>query len=196
MPQSLDSSALNQLFCDARSYNRWTDQPVSDALLAELYDLVRLGPTAANTCPARFVFVRSPAGKERLAACVSPKNEIKVRQAPVTVVIGMDLAFYEHLPELWPHDPGARSWFTDPVANRETALRNSSLQGAYLMLAARALGLDCGPMSGFDARKVDEAFFTGTQVTANFICGLGHGSTEALFPRHPRLSFDAACRFA
>lgn len=196
MNHALPNAALDQLFRSARSYNRWTTTPVPQTLIRELYELVKLGPTSANSSPARFVFVHSAEGKQRLADCVSANNRVKVEQAPVTVIIGMDLAFADRLGYLWPHDAGVGNWFRDPQISQATAMRNSSLQGAYLMLAARALGLDCGPMSGFDNAKVDAAFFAGTRVVSNFICGLGHGSTEALFPRHPRLSFEEACRFA
>ena len=188
----LDDSALDKLFRTARTYNSWADTPVGDDDLRRIYDLAALGPTSANGSPARFVFCRTSEAREQLAACVSDTNSAKVRTAPVTVIIGMDLAFHDRLPHLFPH-ADARAWFhgNDPLT-RETAFRNSSLQGAYLMLAARALGFDCGPMSGFDKAKVDAAFFAGTTVETNFICLLGHGTTQALFPRSPRLSFDEA----
>ena len=164
-----------QLFTEARTQNGYLDQPLPDARLHELYELLKWGPTSANSCPARFVFVRSGPAKEQLVACMSPGNQQKVREAPVTVIIGMDMAFYEQLPRLFPHTD-ARAWFAGkPELIATTAMRNSSLQGAYLMLAARALGLGCGPMSGFDAAKVDAAFWAGTAVRTNFVCTLGTG---------------------
>jgi 3-hydroxypropanoate dehydrogenase len=185
-----------QLFTEARTHNGYLDQPVSDAQLHALYDLLKFGPTAANSCPARFQFVRSAEAKARLLACVSPGNVAKIEQAPVTVIVGMDLEFFEKLPQLFPH-VDARAWFAGkPAAIQDTAFRNSSLQGGYLIIAARALGLDCGPMSGFDAAKLDAAFWAGTAVKTNFICTLGHGDAAKLFPRSPRLSFDEACSLA
>jgi 3-hydroxypropanoate dehydrogenase len=182
-----------QLFTDARTQNGYLDLPVSDAQLHALYDLLKFGPTAANSSPARFRFVRSAEAKSRLLACVSPGNVAKIEQAPVTVIVGMDLEFFEQLPKLFPH-ADARAWFAGkPAAIQDTAFRNSSLQGGYLIIAARALGLDCGPMSGFDAAKLDAAFWAGTAVKTNFICTLGHGDASKLFPRSPRLSFDEAC---
>ncbi|QYE35914.1 malonic semialdehyde reductase [Polymorphobacter sp. PAMC 29334] len=192
----LDDAALDTLFRTARTYYSWADTPVSDATLHTLYELAKLGPTAANSSPARFVFCRSVEAREKLAGCVSAANADKVRTAPVTAIIGMDMEFYEKLPHLFPH-ADARSWFAGkPDAIHETAFRNSSLQGAYLILAARSLGLDCGPMSGFDKAKVDAAFFAGTTVEANFICSIGHGTTEKLFPRSPRLDFDEAAQIS
>ena len=186
-----------QLFTEARSHNRFTDEPVSDATLHALYELMKWGPTAANSCPARIVFVRSADAKERLVACMNPGNVEKTRSAPVVAIVGMDLAFYEQLPRLYPATD-ARSWYAGKPEEmiRTNALRNGSLQGAYLIVAARALGLDCGPMGGFDAAKVDAAFFAGTTVTANFVVALGRGRPEALYPRGPRLAFDEACRIA
>ena len=182
-----------QLFTDARTQNGYLDVPVSDAQLRALYDLLKFGPTSANACPARFKFVRSAEAKAQLAACAAAANVAKIGQAPVTVIIGMDLAFYEQLPKLFPH-ADARAWFVgNDAVIQETAMRNSSLQGGYLILAARALGLDCGPMSGFDAAKVDAAFWTGTAVKTNFLCTLGTGDPAKLFPRSPRLGFDEAC---
>ena len=190
----LDDAALDTMFRTARTYSSWSATPVTDERLRTIYDLAKLGPTSANASPARFVFCRSGEARERLAGCVSAGNAAKVRAAPVTVIIGMDLEFHEQLPRLFPH-ADARSWFAGkPDAIRETAVRNSSLQGAYLMLAARALGIDCGPMSGFDKAAVDAAFFAGTMVETNFICALGHGTDDALFPRSPRLSFDEAAQ--
>jgi 3-hydroxypropanoate dehydrogenase len=188
MPQT-----LAKLFTDARTQNGYLPQPVADATLHALYEVLKYGPTAANSSPARFKFVRSDEAKARLLACVSPGNVAKIQQAPVTVIIGMDLAFHEQLPKLFPH-ADARSWFAGKdAAIRESAFRNSSLQGAYLIIAARALGLDCGPMSGFDATKMDAAFWAGSTVTTNFICTLGHGDSAKVMPRLPRLSFDEAC---
>ena len=185
-----------QLFTEARTQNGYLDQPVPDERLRELFDLLKWGPTSANSSPARFVFVRSAEARARLLACMSPGNQQKVREAPVTVIIGMDMAFHEQLPKLFPHTD-ARSWFAGkPELIATTAMRNSSLQGGYLILAARALGLDCGPMSGFDAEKMDAAFWAGTTVRTNFVCTLGTGDPTKLMPRSPRLSFDEACRLA
>ncbi len=182
-----------QLFTEARTQNGYLDQPVPDVQLHALYDLLKFGPTAANSCPARFQFVRSTEAKTRLLACVSAANVAKIEQAPVTVIVGMDLEFFEQLPKLFPH-ADARAWFAGkPAAIQETAFRNSSLQGGYLIIAARALGLDCGPMSGFDAAKLDAAFWAGTPVKTNFICTLGHGDASKVFARSPRLAFDEAC---
>jgi 3-hydroxypropanoate dehydrogenase len=192
---SLDDAALDLLFRQARTHNGWTDRTVSDETLRELYDLLRMGPTSANCSPARFVFVKSPAAKQRLAPALSSGNLAKTMQAPVTAIIGYDMRFYDRLPELFPHSPDARSWFTssEELAH-ETAFRNGTLQGAYLILAARALGLDTGPMSGFKNAKVDEAFFAGTSIRSNFICSLGYGEPSKVFRRSPRLPFAEACR--
>lgn len=185
-----------RLFTEARTQNGYLAQPVPDERLRELFDLLKWGPTAANSSPARFVFVRSAEARARLLDCMSPGNQQKVREAPVTVIIGMDMAFHEQLPKLFPHTD-ARSWFAGkPELIASTAMRNSSLQGAYLILAARTLGLDCGPMSGFDAEKMDAAFWAGTPVRTNFVCTLGVGDPAKLMPRSPRLSFDEACRLA
>ena len=194
MKQALDDAALNTLFREARSYSRWTGDPVSDATLHELYELLKFGPSAQNSTPARFVFVKSAETKARLVACVSQGNVIKVQQAPVTVIIGMDEKFYEKLPKLFPHKPGAEKSFTDAAVNQVIMRRNATLQGGYFILAARALGLDCGPMSGFDNAKVDAAFFAGTSHKSNLLCALGTGTDELLFPRSPRLDFDEACK--
>ncbi|MGE0071798.1 MAG: malonic semialdehyde reductase [Thiomonas sp.] len=192
---AIDPSALHQLFDDARTYNAWLDKPVPEALLRELYDRMKWGPTSANCSPARIVFVQSPAAKARLAPCISEGNRAKTLQSPVTAIIGMDMAFYDRLPELFAHNPEARDWFAGkPDLIAATALRNSSLQGGYFILAARALGLDCGPMSGFDADAVNAAFFAGSTVQVNFLCNLGYGDPQGLFPRSPRLGFDQACR--
>jgi len=190
----IDNATLDVLFNNARTHNGWQDRPVTDAQLHQLYDLTKWGPTSANCSPARIVFVRSAEEKEKLVACVSAGNADKTRAAPVTAIIGMDMAFYDKLPQLFPH-ADARSWFAgnQPVIDA-TAFRNSSLQGGYFILAARALGLDCGPMSGFDADKLNAAFFAGTSVKVNFICSLGYGDPSKLFGRSPRLSFDEACK--
>lgn len=185
-----------QLFTEARTQNGYLDHPLPDSKLRELYDLLKFGPTAANSCPARFVFVRSAEAKARLLECVSPGNVAKIQQAPVTVIVGMDLAFHDKLPQLFPH-VDARSWFAGKDAMiQESAFRNSSLQGGYMIIAARALGLDCGPMSGFDKAKLDAAFFAGTAVKSNFICTLGRGDPSKVFARNPRLSFEEACTLA
>jgi len=186
----------DQLFDHARTHNGFTDEPISEATLRRLYDLLKWGPTSANTSPARFVFVASKAAKEKLLACVSAGNFEKTKQAPVTAIVGMDMAFYDRLPQLFPH-ADARPWFADkPAMIEATAFRNSSLQGGYLIMAARALGLDCGPMSGFDAAKLDAAFFAGTTIRSNFICNLGRGDPAKLFSRSPRLAFEEACTIA
>ena len=194
MKKALDDAALGTLFREARSYNRWSPEAVPESTLHALYELLKWGPTSANCCPARFVFVTSAAAKATLVGCVSPGNVPKVEQAPVTVIIGMDEKFYEKIPFLFPHRPQAGEGLKDPAVGRTVMMRNSSLQGAYLILAARSLGLDCGPMSGFDNAKVDAAFFGGTSVKSNFICALGVGTNELLYPRSPRLSFDEACK--
>ena len=185
-----------QLFSEARTQNAFTDQPVPEAQLHQLYDLMKWGPTSANCSPARIVFVTSPAAKEKLLACMSPGNVDKTKSAPVVAIIGMDMVFYDKLPYLFPH-ADAKAWF---VGKKEfadtTAFRNSSLQGGYFILAARTVGLDCGPMSGFDNAKVDAAFWAGTEVKTNFICNLGHGDPAKLFSRSPRLAFEEACRMA
>ncbi|MDE2128307.1 MAG: malonic semialdehyde reductase [Betaproteobacteria bacterium] len=190
----LSADALRQLFDEARTHNLFTAEPVPDHLLRQLYELMKWGPTSANCSPARIVFVKSPQAKARLVPCMSEGNRAKTLQAPVNAIIGMDMAFYDKLPELFPHNQAARSWFEGkPDLIATTALRNSSLQGGYFILAARAVGLDCGPMSGFDADAVNAAFFAGTSVKVNFICNLGHGDPAGLFPRSPRLSFEQAC---
>ncbi len=195
MNAPLDAASLDTLFRHARSYNRWSPEPVPSTMLHALYECLKFGPTASNSSPARFIFVASPEAKRKLVGCVSPSNIVKVEQAPVTVIIGMDRAFHEKMPYLWPQSPGAADALaTNPALAATVMLRNSSLQGAYLILAARALGLDCGPMSGFDNSKLDAAFFAGTPIESNFICALGAGTQERLRPRGPRLSFDEACR--
>lgn len=190
----LDTAALEQLFLSARTHGKWLARDVPDALLVQLVDVVKMGPTSANCSPARFVFVKSSEAKKQLEPALSEGNREKTMLAPVTVIIGQDMRFYDHLPNLFPHTD-ARSWFTGNEAKiTETALRNSSLQGAYLIAAARALGLDCGPMSGFDAAKVDAAFFAGTSVKSNFLCNLGYGDVTALRARSPRFGFDEMAR--
>lgn len=194
--KALDDAALALLFTEARSHNGWRPEPVSDALLEQVYTLARTGPTSANCSPGRFVFVRTPEGKARLAPALSKGNLEKTMNAPVTVIAAWDSAFYDKLPTLFPH-ADARSWFTGSVeAARETAFRNATLQAAYLLLAARALGLDAGPMSGFDRARIDAAFFTGTPWTTNFLINLGHGDPAKLFGRLPRLDFSQACALA
>jgi 3-hydroxypropanoate dehydrogenase len=192
----LDDTALDQLFRTARTYNAFSGE-IDDATLQRLYDLLKWGPTAANASPARFVFVRSPEAKALLAPALDPGNRDKTLAAPVTVIVGHDMAFYDKLPVLFPHTD-ARSWFAGkPEAALQTvAMRNGSLQGAYLILAARALGLDTGPMSGFDNAMVDAAFFGGTAIRSNFLVNLGKGDAASIFPRSPRLGFDEACRIA
>lgn len=193
----LSDAALDTLFRTARSYNAWLDVPVSDDDLRRVYELVRWGPTSANASPARFIFVTSAPARERLLRHVNAGNQEKTRTAPVTVIIGYDLRFYERLSYLFPHNPAAPGWFSGEAKHAhaaDTAARNGTLQGAYLMLAARAVGLDCGPMSGFDREGVDRDFWAGTAVRTNFLCNLGHGDPASLFPRHPRLAFGEACR--
>lgn len=190
----LTKDALDTLFNAARTHNGWLDKPVSDAQLHQLYDLMKWGATSANTSPARIVFVRSAEEKQKLLSCMAEGNVEKTKSAPVTAIIGMDMAFYDKLPVLFPH-ADARSWFVGNTGLIEaTAFRNSSLQGAYMMLAARAVGLDCGPMSGFDPEKINVSFFADSTIKVNFICNLGYGNPEKLYPRSPRLSFDEACR--
>lgn len=192
---AMSDDGLDLIFRNARTHTAWLDKPVDDALLRKVYDLARLGPTSANMCPMRIVFVKSREAKERLKPFLDPGNVGKTMAAPVTAIIGMDIHFHDHLPKLYPH-ADARSWFKDLPANtlEYIALRNSSLQGAYFMLAARALGLDCGPMSGFNNAKVDAEFFAGTTVKSNFLCNLGYGDTSKLHPRSPRLEFEEACQ--
>ncbi len=195
MSQILVDAALDQLFRTARTYNAFLDKPVSEAQCHAIWDLVKYGPTSANCLPARFIWCRSDAAKAKLAACTMPSNASKIMSAPVSVIIGMDLEFYEHLPDLFPHDD-ARSWFKGNEKLAETtAFRNSSLQGAYFLLAARALGLDTGPMSGFANDAVDADFFAGTRVKSNFISTLGYGDPASIFDRSPRPDFARFNRF-
>jgi len=193
----VSDECLNLIFRDARTHSAWLDKPVEDALLAQVYDLAKLGPTSANMSPMRVVFVKSKEAKEKLKPTLDAGNVDKTMTAPVTAIIGMDVHFYEKLPKLFPH-ADAKAWFKNLPENvlEYLALRNSSLQGAYLMLAARSLGLDCGPMSGFDNAKVDAAFFAGTTIKSNFLCNLGYGDPTKLRPRNPRLGFSEACRMA
>jgi 3-hydroxypropanoate dehydrogenase len=205
---NLDDAALDQLFRNARSHNAWLDKPVGDDTLRELYDVMKWAPTSANTSPARFVFLRTQASKERLKPALAPGNVEKTMTAPVTVIVAYDLLFYRQLPKLFPHNPAMQQLFaTNPQLVETTARRNSSLEGAYLILAARAVGLDCGPMSGFDNAKVDEIFFNAGRecegcdqeffpeghVRSNFLVNLGHGDPSKLHPRSPRLEFSEAC---
>lgn len=188
---------LDRIFLDARTQNGWRDAPVGDETLRQLYDLLKWAPTSMNCGPARFLFIRSPDAKERLLPLMNAGNREKTRQAPVTVIVGYDLKFYDYLPKLFPHRPEARDAFATPGKEthaHDTAFRNSSLQGAYLILAARALGLDCGPMSGFDAAAVDAEFWADTSVRTNFICNIGYGDPAFVRARLPRLDFDEACR--
>jgi len=208
MGHRIDDTAMNTLFREARTHFKWLPQLVSDETLRELYEVLKWAPTSANASPARFAFLRSKEAKERLRPALAPMNVAKVMSAPVTVIICYDVKFYEHLPTLFPHNTGMAKLFqNNPELVESTARRNSSLQGAYLILAARALGLDCGPMSGFDQAKVDEEFFAAGKpcfgcdqeffpeghVKSNFLCNLGYGDPSALFPRLPRLSFEEAC---
>jgi 3-hydroxypropanoate dehydrogenase len=201
MPHTpIDTAALDQLFTDARTFRgsdrAWLDTPVTDAQLVQLYDLAKLAPTSANCSPARIVFIRSPEAKALLRRTLDGGNVDQTMAAPVTALIGSDHAFYEHMDLLFPNT-GARSWFEGkPDVIHNTAFRNASLQGGYLILAARALGLDCGPMSGFDTALADELFFAGTQVKSNFLVNIGYGNPEVLKPRNPRFTFDQACRIA
>lgn len=197
MHEKLSEAALDQLFLSARTFNAWLPKDVSDEQLHQLYELAKFGPTSANASPMRVVFVKSKDAKAKLEPFLSENNRAKTMAAPVTAIIATDHQFYEHLPRLFPH-ADARSWF---VGNQSlidtTAFRNSNLQGAYVLLAARAIGLDCGPMSGFDNAGVDAAFFAGTSVKSNFLINIGYGDANInLFPRSPRLSFDEACKIA
>lgn len=190
----LDDRSLDIIFRNARSHNGWQEKPVSDELIKQLYELMKWAPTSANSSPARLVFVKSPAAKQRLLPTMIPGNEEKTRTAPVTVIVAQDHEFYEKLPQLFPHTD-ARAWFAGNQALIDTtAFRNATLQGAYLIIAARALGLDAGPMSGFDNAQVDAEFFSGTKIRSNFLINLGYGDATKLFPRGPRLTFDESSR--
>ena len=208
MGQRIDEAALDTLFRTARTYTKWLPRAVADETLRELYELLKWAPTSANASPARFAFLRSKEAKERLRPALAPLNVQKTMTAPVTVIIAYDMKFYEQLPKLFPHNPGISKLFEgSPDMVETTAKRNSSLQGAYLIMAARALGLDCGPMSGFDQAKVDEEFFAAGKpcfgcdqeffpeghVRTNFLCNLGYGDASAMYPRLPRLAFSEAC---
>lgn len=191
MTASISQDALDQIFLSARSLNSWSGKDVPDALLNELVDLMKMGPTSANCSPARLVFVKSATAKKRLEPFLSEGNREKTMSAPVCAIIGHDLEFYEHMSKLFPHNKDSRYWFEgDPAKILETAFRNGTLQGAYVIIAARALGLDTGPMSGFDCAGVDKEFFAGTQIRSNFLCNLGYGDPGDLFPRSPRFAFD------
>lgn len=192
--QRLDDGALDLIFRNARTQNGWTNEPVPDELLRKIYDLAKTGPTSMNCQPARFVFLRTPEAKERLLPALMPGNVEKTRQAPVTVIIATDMQFYENMPTIW-HGEGARERFAGNKGLADaTALRNATLGGAYFMMAARALGLDCGPMSGFDAAKVNAEFFPDGRCQVNFLCNLGKGNPALLFDRNRRLDFDEACQ--
>ena len=194
MTEILSDAGLDKIFRQARSHRAWRDEVVSDVLLEAVYDLAKMGPTSNNCCPLRVAFLRSAEAKDKLRPALSEGNVEKTMTAPVTAILAYDLEFYEFFPKLAPHRDGAKSFAGKEALIEETVMRNSSLQGAYFMIAARALGLDCGPMSGFDKKKVDEAFFAGTAWRSNFLCNLGHGDPEALKPRGARLDFDEACR--
>lgn len=195
--QPLPQAALDQLFLQAHTLNAWQDKPVADELLQRLYDALRMAPTSMNCSPARIVFVKTPTAKAKLDSALMEGNRAKSMAAPVTAIIAYDTCFFEQLPTLFPPNPKARDMFAGNAALADiTAFRNGTLQGAYLLLAARALGLDCGPMSGFDNAKVDELFFAGTPYKSNFLCNLGYGDSKGIYPRAPRLSFDQACRIA
>lgn len=192
----VDTPILDLLFADARTHNAWRPEPLADGEIRKLYDALKWGPTSANCSPGRFVFVRSEEGKARLGAHLSRANRAKTLAAPACVIVAHDLDFAQKMPRLFPHDPSAPAWFADPAVAEETAFRNSSLQGAYLIMAARALGFDCGPMSGFDRAGVDAEFFAGTRWRSNFLVNIGRGRPEALYPRNPRLDFEEACVLA
>jgi 3-hydroxypropanoate dehydrogenase len=195
MREPISADALDQVFLSARTHNRWLDKPVEEAQLHRLIEIMELGPTSANSLPARIVFVRSPETKRRLAPFLSDNNRAKTMKAPVCAIIGYDLKFYENLPRTFPHNQAAKGWFegNEPKIV-ETAFRNGSLQGAYFIIAARALGLDTGPMSGFDNAGVDREFFSDGWIKSNFLCSLGYGDPSVLFPRSPRLSFDEVAK--
>lgn len=194
MTGKLPERCLDQIFREARTHNAWRDEDIPDSLLHELVDLAKFGPTSANCSPARFLFVKSRGAKERLKPLLSEGNQEKTMKAPVCAIVGYDLDFYLHLPKLFPHTD-AKSWFEgEPKKIEETAFRNGTLQGAYLIIAARALGLDTGPMSGFDTKGVDAEFFAGTNIKSNFLCSLGHGDPSVLRPRSPRFAFDETAK--
>src|SRR5258708_32765081 len=192
--QTSQADALDRAFLEARTHNAWLDQPVDEALLRRVHEVARMGPTSADCSPMRVAFVRSKAAKERLRPALSAGNLAKTMAAPVTAIIAYDLKFYEHLPRLFPHDQTARSWFEGKPNVTETAFRNGTLQGAYFIVAARMLGLDCGPMSGFDNARVDAAFFPDSSIRSNFLINLGYGDPAGLFARSPRFAFEEVCR--
>jgi 3-hydroxypropanoate dehydrogenase len=188
------NNLLEQMFLKGRTHTAWLDMPIDDALLMQIYDLAKMGPTSANCCPMRITFVKSQEGKEKLKPHLAAGNVDKTMSAPATAIIAYDLEFYNHMSKLFPHTD-ARSWFVGNAEYiQETAFRNGTLQGAYFLLAARALGLDCGPMSGFNNRGVDASFFAGTLIRSNFLCNLGYGDSTKLHPRNPRLTFDEVCK--
>jgi 3-hydroxypropanoate dehydrogenase len=194
-----NNAFLDRVFLEARSQNGWLPKPVSDEQLKEVYELMKWGPTSVNCSPARIVFVRTEKGKARLKEALSPGNIEKTMAAPVVAIVGYDTKFYEQLPRLFPHNPAVKAWFEGDAKAafaETTAFRNGTLQGGYLIAAARAVGLDCGPMSGFNNALVDATFFGGTSIKSNFICGIGHGDPAKLFPRSPRLAFEDACTLA
>lgn len=194
MDYSLDARSLDVLFRNARTYTAWLDRPVTDEQLKGIYDLMKMGPTSANCCPQRIVFVRTREAKERLRPALDAGNVDKTMKAPVTAILACDQAFYDRLPMLFPQ-ADARSWFAgNESLARTTAFRNATLEGAYFIIAARAAGLDCGPMSGFDNAKVDAEFFPDGIVKSNFLCNLGYGDSSKLYPRNPRLTFEEACK--
>ncbi len=190
----LGDNGLDLIFRTARTHSAWQDRPVPEVMLEAIYDLAKMGPTSANCSPMRLVFVVSAEAKERLKPALMEGNVVKTMTAPATAIVAYDRAFHDHLPHLFPHTD-ARSWFEgNPELIEETAFRNGSLQGAYVIIAARALGLDCGPMSGFDRDRVDREFFPEGRYRSNFLCNIGYGRPDALHPRAPRFSFEEACR--
>lgn len=189
----LDTNSLNVLFNEAKTYYGWQQKPVSPELLHQIYNLTKMGPTSVNCCPLRVVFVQTPVARAKLKPCLAPANVDKTMSAPVTAILGYDLDFHDHLPKLYPHTD-ARAWFTgNQDLINTTAVRNGTLQAGFFLMAARACGLDCGPMSGFDNAMVDEAFFAGTNIKSNFLCNLGYGDTEHTYPRAPRFEFGDVC---
>jgi 3-hydroxypropanoate dehydrogenase len=194
MTHAINDEALDILFRKARSQNKWRKKPVTPQILMAIYDLMRWGPTTANSQPCRILFLLSEPAKERLRPHLDKGNIEKTMTAPAVAILAYDKKFARHLPKVFPHEPDAVNWYVDPAHAERTAFRNATLQGAYFILAARAIGLDCGPMSGFNNAGVDREFFPEGDVKSNFLCGIGHGDPAGLFPRHPRLSFDEACK--
>ena len=189
-----DLNNKDLIFSNARTHNDWLDRDVSDEILKEIYNLMKWGPTSANCSPARIIFVKSKDAKKRLLPLVIESNHLKTKTAPVTTIIGYDNNFYDYLPRLFPHNLDAQNWFNNSSeVAKETAFRNGSMQGAYFLIAARSLGLDCGPMSGFDQEGVDKEFFKGTNIKSNFLCNIGYGDSSKLFSRSPRFEFDEIC---